>query len=267
MNSLNTRLHELADAEPGSAPPIDRLLERGRRNRRRRHTTTVALSVLAAAAIALTAIAAIPKGSGPQQQAVEPRVEPRVDPRLELVAALANTEGTSFKIRATNTKLAGDEKRSSYVSEGAFDPATTTGYLRFAGDKLEIRLIDGIKYVSKDGERFVQIKGRSETLGFDAPVLDGELTASADSQRLFEVLRQAEVRVTKTGDGTYHFEAASDTMTLVGDIVLDRQQRVTRIEYDYHREGQLIKMRGVLEFSDYGTPVRVDPPANVVNVD
>jgi hypothetical protein len=66
-------------------------------------------------------------------------------------------------------------------------------------------------------------------LDYDAHVLDGALSGSADSEHLFKVLRQADAKITKTGAGTYRFDAttqseeplASYTTRLVGDITLN----------------------------------------------
>ncbi len=269
MNSLNERLRQLVEAEPDSAPPIDRLLERGRRARRLRRTATVAMSALAVGAIGAAAALV----NQPQAAVSPPVVQAQADPRLELVAALASTENTSFKVRATITReIAG--KRNGYAADGACDPAAANGYLKMRDGGRETLLINGTKYDSKDGVRFVKREGTWSHIGFDSLALDGDLIGSADSQRLFEMLREADARVTKTGDRTFHFEAtsrravpASDIVAaLAGDIVLDGQQRVERLDYDYRVEAWGFKMHGLLEFSDYGTPVRVKPPTEVINI-
>jgi hypothetical protein len=278
---LASRLHEIADGEPDSTPPTQRLLERGRRARHRR---TAARAGTWLAALALGTVTAVAIAATPAVHTDRPGVTAEaVSPQMELVAAISNSENISFKVKATSTLQKSDGRSTApsytYITQGAFDPATATGYLRAADGSFESRLINGVKYTS-NGDQFVQQKGTYDWLDYDPHVLDGALSGSADSVHLFKVLRQAEAKITKTGAGTYHFDAttpsadsfAPSTTRFVGDITLNASKRVAKVTYDWTLTGKVKqggklfnrKVKVTLEFSDYGTPVTVERPANVV---
>jgi hypothetical protein len=278
---LAGRLHDLADGEPDSTPPTQRLLERGRRARHRRTAARVgtALAVLAFGSVAAVAIA-----TTPAVHTNRPGVTAEaVSPQMELAAAISNSENISFKVKATSTLQKSDgtytTPSATYITQGAFDPATLTGYLRAADGSFESRLINGVKYTS-NGDQFVQQKGIYDWLDYDAHVLDGALSGSADSKHLFKVLRQAEAKITRTGAGTYHFDAttqstdslASYATRFGGDITLNASKRVAKVAYGWTLTGKMKQggnvfnrnVKVTLEFSDYGTPVTIERPANVV---
>jgi hypothetical protein len=94
------------------------------------------------------------------------------------------------------------------------------------------------------------------------------------------VLRQAEAKITRTGAGTYHFDAttqstdslASYATRFGGDITLNASKRVAKVAYGWTLTGKMKQgdnvfnrnVKVTLEFSDYGTPVTIERPANVV---
>jgi hypothetical protein len=278
---LAGRLHDIADGEPDSTPPTQRLLERGRRARHRRTVARagMSLAVLAFGTVATVAIAATP-AAHTDRPGVTAEV---VSPQMELAAAISNSQNISFKVKATTTLQKSDGRlatpSATYITQGAFDPATRTGYLRAGDGSFESRLIKGVKYTS-NGDQFVQQKGTYDWLDYDAHVLNGALSGSADSEHLFKVLRQAEAKITKTGAGTYHFDAttqsadslASYTTRFVGDVTLNASKRVAKVTYGWTLTGTMKQggkvfnrnVKATLEFSDYGTPVTVERPANVV---
>ncbi|AVT33156.1 hypothetical protein C6361_31100 [Plantactinospora sp. BC1] len=285
MNSLDSRLasglRDLVDGEPLSAAPTEQILRRGVRARRRRTAAIVGAScaVLAVGVVAGTALTTEP--AAPDRPAL---VAEAPTPRLELVAAITASENVSYRVKATVTfnKSHGDTRApdSSYTSEGAFDPATTTGYSRFDGVEQQ-RLVDGVLYTHTMGGQFVRESGRTERLAFDPHVLDGALSGSADRERLFEVLRQSDAKVTKKGDRAYHFEATTKsdpgtgpaTVRLVGDVTVDADGRVRTLRYEWRMTGRTTaeppteftrEVRVNMEFSGYGAPVTVEPPADVV---
>jgi hypothetical protein len=280
---LASGLHDIADGEPDSTPPTQRLLERGRRARHRRRAARAGtwLAVLASGTVAAVAIAATPA-----VHTDRPGVTAEaISPQMELAAAIGNSENISFKVKATTTlqKSNGTYTTPSgtYITQGAFDPATRTGYLRTADGSFQSRLINGVKYTSiSNGDQFVQQKGTYDWLDYDAHVLDGALSGSADSRHLFKVLRQAQAKISKTSAGSYHFDAttqsvdslASYTTRFVGNITLNASKRVAKVTYAWTLTGKMKQggkvfnrnVKVTLEFSNYGTPVTVQHPASVV---
>ncbi|MDG4789117.1 hypothetical protein O7626_24825 [Micromonospora sp. WMMD1102] len=285
MNSLDSRLasglRDLVDHEPLTAAPTGQLLRRGVRARRRRAVAVVGAScaVLAVGLAAGTLL--VQPVTAPDRPAA---VAEAPSPRLELVAAITASENVSYRVRASTTfsKSSGKTRapEASYTAEGAFDPAAATGYLRIDGVDQQ-RLVAGVLYTHTRGGQYVREPGRVDRLGYDAHVLDGALSGSADRERLFEVLRQADAEITKKGDRAYHFEATtrSDdgsgpaTVRFVGDVTVDADGRVATVRYEWRLTGRTAAepsteftrdVRVAMEFSGYGRPVTVEPPADVV---
>ncbi|MDW5327509.1 hypothetical protein [Plantactinospora sp. KLBMP9567] len=285
MNSLDSRLasglRDLVDGEPLSAAPTEQILRRGVWARRRRAVAVVGAScaVLTVGVVATTVITQ--STAAPDRPAV---VAEAPSPRLELVAAIAASENVSYRVKATSTynKSYGGTRTpdSSYTSEGAFDPATTSGYSRFDGEERQ-RLVAGVLYTHVAGGQFVREPGRAERLAYDPHVLDGALSGSVDRELLFGVLRQADAKIIKKGDRAYHFDATTKsdggpgpaTVRFVGDVTVDADGRVATVRYDWRMTGRTTakppttfarEVRAVMEFSGYGAPVTVEPPTNVV---
>ncbi|HEV7710645.1 MAG TPA: hypothetical protein VGP16_20810 [Asanoa sp.] len=255
------------------------------RNRRRTmaHRAMYATGVFGLAG-ALAAVVAVSGGDAPVVAAQGPAAQgSAAEPRLELVAAVAASENISYRMKVT---LGSREDPDGWGSaEGAYDPATRSGYLnspQLDGPGVYYqRLINGVLYLgSNGGPTWKQELGDQLEYG-DA--LQGATAASADPEVLFETLRQAGVTVTGTGAG-YHFETSepldsalfvSGSTTLAGDIVLDTAGRIAKVTVNESMKGQFKpNVKGgtaidsgnvvTVELSDYGTPVQVEKPTNVV---
>jgi hypothetical protein len=181
---------------------------------------------------------------------------------------------------------------AQWVTEGAFDPTTATGYLHspytglrpvvVAGFEDE-RLVNGVRYVGApdgtvggNGEiRWSRYPGKQDSLNYDL-ALGGGLGGSADPQELFRVLRQAGAKVTETAGGAYHFEVtvkdpsqqiAADRF--VGEVTLGADNRIAKVAYErvvqsnMRGEAFTYHLHVVIELSDYGTPVQVETPTDL----
>jgi hypothetical protein len=308
MNDFETRLagriHNLADAENG-APPTENLLARGRSGRRRRRMVGGAL---VAAAVAAGVLAGTVSWSAPGQTPDQPTV---AAPAVRLAAAVAASDNVSYRVRVT-TSYGTDSERPATTSvvEGAFDPATRTGYLNSVpqpgtgGAALE-RLVDGIRYTGCEycDDQWKQELGTHDRLAY-ADAMNGVASASADPEALFDALTQAGAKITQT-DAGFHFEVDTKDqygeypVTLVGDVKLGQDNRIASVTYEetvsipktngpgpaptvttttdpgqptttteapepteFYTDTQLV----TVELFDYGTPVRVERPTDVVVV-
>jgi hypothetical protein len=256
--------------------------------RRHRRRTAAQRTLYGAGVVGLAgALAAVMAlGSGQQRQpgTGRPPVASAESPSVRLAAAIAHSENISYKVRTTIVFDAGRGLRWS--TEGAFDPARATGYLHVLDPNApppfgyEERLIDGVRFVGFAGGHFKQYPGKHDRLAYTA-VLDGALGAafgaSADPDQLFQALRQAKATITQTSAGTYHFEVTlEDTpnahTTLAGDVTLDADKRIAKVTFvqalQANKDGQSVTGRYpvTVELSDYGTPVSVQRPTDVVVV-
>ncbi|MFC0509075.1 hypothetical protein [Micromonospora costi] len=259
---------------------------RAHRRRTLLHRGAYAAGVVGLAGV--LAVAVTTGGTGDTApQAGPPAVAGEAPANVRLVAAVAASEKTSYRIRVT-TEFAG-EPGSRETAEGAFDPAARTGYLRtpIAGGPAyaEQRLIAGARFLGSTGsETWKQERGRYDRLDYAGAAPQGTVVGSADPEDLFAALRRADVAVSQTGPDTYHFESsesyddryASGTRRLVGTVTV-REGRIATIAFESTNEGRMkpgVK-QGVsfdstwlvtVALSDYGTPVRVQRPATVVVV-
>lgn len=280
-----------------------------RRHRRRTalHRTASAAGVVGVAG-ALTAALTVGTGApggtnSPGPVAERPTVATADTPQMRLAAAAAASENISYRVKVTTTnkdKLppSGELPEpvlKSWVTKGAFDPATATGYL----EKVTIgglvppmyvsfpheRLVDGVKYVgapngsvgSKGEIVWTREKGKRDSLDYDL-AMGGKLGASADPRQLFRVLRQAGARVSENPGGGYHFEVTlHDTALgvaddkLVGEVTIGADKRIRTVAYDRVARWQLkgdftYHLHVLVEFSDYGLPVKVEAPADALVV-
>jgi hypothetical protein len=198
---------------------------------------------------------------------------------LRLASALAASESISYRVKVTTNSITTPDA-PAMTTDGAFDPATDTGWLRTPYTEgpgwSEERLIEGVRYAGDAGiDRVVRWKrypGKQEGLNYDG-WLDGALSGSASPDDLFKALRQAGATVTETDTGAYHFKVtvkdlpegwASDVIE--GDIRLDADQRVARVEYEraveYNVKGRIdsAKWMITMQLSGYGTAVKVEEP-------
>lgn len=263
--------------------------------RRHHHRTLVQRTLYAAGVVGLAgAIAATfaigvagqsggPGGAGGDQ----PPVVVAESANLQLVAAVTASENISYQVKLTR----GTEKEPASLSttKGAFDPAAATGYLDSTSPGADVvyteRLIDGVRYVGSSGSKaWKQYPGKHDRLAYDHN-LNGAVGASADPEQLFAALREAKAVITKSGKNTFHFESnrpydnqwATGTVTLTGDVTLDADNRIGKVAYTLTDKGQMKPgVKGglaydstqlfTLELSNYGVPVKVEKPTNVVVV-
>jgi len=212
-------------------------------------------------------------------------------PQVRLAAAVSASLGTSYQVK--NTIVVRSQPASpSMVITGAFDPATTTGYLRFAsGDGTpwsEERLVDGDLYTAdlahpRPSPTNTQVKpapspdqlldwthdpGKKYTsLPYDPK--PGVVAVSADPRQLLDTLTRSGAKISQAGADTYHFEVAIPPHPglidgrAVGDVTVGSDHRVAKVAY----EATLRSATGTdvvdetLELSGYGTPVTVERPA------
>ncbi|NUR71053.1 MAG: hypothetical protein HOU81_09540 [Hamadaea sp.] len=285
MEQLTHRLQELADVAPSDAP-TGRLLERGRRARHRRAAVTSA-SLAAVVALGTVGGVAVATSGTPDRPAATASA---TDPRLELVAAVTKSENISYRMRLTTATESG---QSLMTYEGAFDPRTATGYVRAPQDDsvmVEL-LINGTRYIG--GERpespLPSDKGLGETYGrygvypgkYDHLSIYGdqdtvEGAAAPDPAALFKALKAVGATVTRKPDGTVHFAYAqpSDngltTANASGDVTFDADGRVAmvamRVQWQSTVKGKLQSgtVLSTMQLSDYGLPVQVKRPTDVV---
>ncbi|MET7952301.1 hypothetical protein [Micromonospora sp. NPDC005324] len=307
--SLENQLQAcMRDEVAGLSFTRDVLAEANRRHRRRTalHRTAYAAGVVgvAGALIAtLTVNAAAPTGTNDAPGAVAERPSSaNIDTaQMRLAAAAAASENISYRVKVTTTikdklpaevTLPGRLSRS-WVTEGAFDPRTTTGYLEspYKGELRPYvaargfsheRLVNGVRYVgSADGLApdsgkiiWTRYPGKRANIDFGLALGEG-ITNSADPQALFRTLRQAGAKITETSGGTYRFEVQinnvplrTDVNLLVGEVALDADRRIARMVYDrtaiysVYDEVETLRLKVEIALSDYGAPVEVEPPAN-----
>ncbi|RKN27928.1 hypothetical protein [Micromonospora musae] len=294
------------DEVSGVAFSRDVLAEAGLRHRRRvaRHRTAYAAGVVAVVG-ALVAVATVGTGvpggtqDSPGPVAGRPPAAGADSPQLRLAAAAAASQGISYRVKVTTTSKdaappAGELPEPvgrSWVTTGAFDPTTVTGYLESPyGGKLRPviaagyeheRLLGGVHYTgARDGAdpengRILWRKqpGKQESLDYDM-AMGGGLGASADPQELFRLLRQAGATVTERAAGVYHFEvtvadAAAGILAdhLAGEVTIGADGRIAKVAYArtaktrIHGSDHTYHLGVVLELSGYGAPVRVEAPS------
>lgn len=274
---LTNQLRDTVDDIADSTPPTQLLLLRGRRARHRRavQLTGVSMAVVAAA----TAASLVATGGAGARSGHQSAHTASVSPQMQLVAVLTNSENISYKVNLTTSfKSAGGQP---WGAHGAFDPATNTGQLyapfQDGTGYYEERLVNGVRYDGATGATFTRKPGTFTYLNYEQ-TLGGVLPATADPQQLFRTLQEANATVTQTGAGTYRFTAdintdpASGLLTdkLIGDVTVNADHRVASVSYQrtsqVRKNGKVETMtyHVLVELSDYGLPVTVQPPAHFV---
>ncbi|NES16398.1 MULTISPECIES: hypothetical protein [Micromonospora] len=258
--------------------------------------------VAGALAAALTVGAGGTAGSpGPVAERPATAASPE-SPQMRLAAAAAASENISYRVKVTTTNKDKLPPRGelpepvarTWVTTGAFDPATATGYLDSPNTGLrppmsigwlKERLVEGVLYhggldgADPDSGRVVWSRdpeGRQTSLDFD-DALGGRLGTSTDPQQLFRMLRQAGAQVTQNPGGGYHFEVTVQDSSrgvaadrLVGDVTVDADGRIKTVAYDraarWNARGPefTYHLHVLVELSDYGLPVQVEAPANAI---
>jgi hypothetical protein len=264
----------------------------------RRHTTVTrtayAVGVIGLAG-ALTAGVLTTAGAGPAATPDRPPAAGAQPPQVRLAAAITASRGISYRVK--NTIIPRSQPGSpSMVITGAFDPATTTGYLRFASADgtpwSEERLIDGDLYI---GDLVHLRPVPTNTAKKPAPSPDERVdwthdpdkkytslpyddaksgvlgTVSADPGELFDTLSKSGAKISQTGPDTYHFEVAIVPRSnlrdgkAIGDVTVGSDHRVAKVSYEatMHFATETFVVDETLELSDYGTPVTVERPAGI----
>ncbi|GAA1860870.1 hypothetical protein [Asanoa iriomotensis] len=230
-------------------------------------------------------------GAGPSATPGRPSAAGAESPQLRLAAAVAASQGTSYRVK--NTIIPRSQPGSpSMVITGAFDPATATGYVRIAaGDAppwYEERLVDGDLYtadiahlrpIDQPSDRRKPAPSPDErvdwnhdpdkkytSLSWDPKT--GVVAVSADPQQLFDTLTQSGARISQTGPDTYHFEVAIPRRkgltsgNMIGDVTVGPDHRVAKVVYraTLRLATETAVLDGTLELSDYGSPVTVERP-------
>lgn len=269
MNTFETRLadrmHDVAEAETGGTPPTEHLLSRGRQARLRRRA--VLTGGMAAVVVAAAVVTAVVPWSAPETPAAQET------PALRLAAAVDASDDISYRVKVTWASGG----KVLQTTEGAFDPASRTGYLNSSSPEAEVvyyeRLIDGTRFVSSSGsrDRWKQYPGTHDRLAYDS-ALNSAASASADPKALFDLLVAVGAVITQN-DAGFHFEVtAGQEQTLVGDVTLGADKRIAKVTYDetfrIGKNGDVSTSTSsmTVELSDYGTPVRVERPTDLVVV-
>jgi hypothetical protein len=266
----------------GADSPAD-ILVRAARNHRNHKTkmrigyalSAAGLAGALAAGLTIAGSAQTPKASGPPTASAQ-------TPALRLAAAATASGNTSYRVTLTT---------DSFVYEGAFDPARKTGYLKSANEWgfLVQLLIDGTRYSGEeppadgkphpsDGEkysRYGQYPGTFDHLSFEGGEVS-DAAATPDPTALMKALRDQHATITENADGTLHFEytvksdGGKSTQKRKGDVTLDAHKRIAKVSTTFTWsstvKGKLQSGKGKLTFelSDYGIPVKVQRPADVV---
>ncbi|GAA5202067.1 hypothetical protein GCM10023322_83220 [Rugosimonospora acidiphila] len=277
MNTLETqlahRLHHLVDGEFDSTAPAGAVLDRGQRAGRRRATAMVATASLAVVAVGAVAAAGITQPWADNHPSAAP---PAQTPRLSLAAAVASSQNTSYQVKVTQNWGQG----SVDTTDGAFDPTTDTGYLNKTstggGVAYEERLLDGTLFIGSSGStEWKQEQGRHDRLDYDRD-LSGTLSASADPEQLFEMLRQSGAVISQTRTDSYHFQVRTNENSVAssysGDVTVGADKRIATVTYQLKnsatKKGQTSTEQSTVTvaLSGYGAPVTVDRPTDVVIV-
>jgi hypothetical protein len=246
-----------------------------RRNRRR---TALRSGIYSAGVIGVAAAVAVGLYGPPGHNTHRSPVASNEAPNVRLVAAVAATEKVSYHAKITwETDATNDQSPAVTGStESAFDPLTATGYLKLSRMDprdgtgfYEERLVDGTLFIGAPA-LFKQFPGRHARLDYE--LVMGPVGTFADPYQIFNALREAHAKITKTSGSTYHFEVGLNNKdglsdTLVGDVTLV-DERIGRVTY--HRALQkgssTVHAKYTLNLTGYGTPVTVQRPAKVIPV-
>ncbi|MFF5230209.1 hypothetical protein [Dactylosporangium sp. NPDC000521] len=232
-------------------------------------------------------------GGGEQDGRQSPVVQAEPPASLKLSKAAAASDNISYRMKLTMRSADG---KTVGESEGAFDPMTATGYIRRPQDDsvmVEL-LIDGVRYMGAEpplaplppdktpgGEvygRYGQYPGRFDRLSLAGNGMGALGSAGPDPATLFKALQGVNAAVTQYPDGTLHFEysthGAPGDPTLEtrvsGDVTLNADGRIAKVTMQDWWQSTIKRtvMSGqsftTLELSDYGVPVHVDRPTDVV---
>ncbi|MFF5294395.1 hypothetical protein [Paractinoplanes globisporus] len=212
-------------------------------------------------------------------------------PQVRLAAAVSASQDISYRVKNTIV-VRSQPGRPSMVVTGAFDPATTTGYLFFASGHArpwsEQRLVNGDLYTADlvhlqpvpsnpKGKPTPSIDQRvdwthdpgKKYTNFVYDLKTGVLSLSADPHQLFDALTNSGAKISQTGPDRYHFEVAIPPRkgltggAMAGDVTVSSDKRIAKVVYQATQRfaTETAVFDGTLELSDYGSPVTVERPS------
>lgn len=244
----------------------------GRTVRSHRRRVRITRSLYAGGAVAVATVLAAVVLATPGR----PPAAGTKPPQLELAAAARASRGISYRVTntVTNRSLPG---HPSFTVQGAFDPASTTGYVRTtstAGGSTwhEERLVGGDLYTADvvDGNA-VPWSHDPGTKHKSLSYVDktGVPAVTTDPEQLIDELTGTGAAVRQTGPHTYHFDVAATVGSASGrvsaEVTVDAGGRIGKVVYEatLHGPGEPAGgtvLDGTLVLSDYGRPVTVERP-------
>ncbi|MDT5033716.1 MAG: hypothetical protein QOC94_3887 [Actinoplanes sp.] len=258
MNDLSSALHDLADHTATGEAPVADLIAAGKKRRARNRAASAGMATLALAAVVGVSLSATgataPSGS---TNALGSTGAAARTPAMELAAAATSTAGSSFKfsIDSTLTLAEWQIDHVTVTCTGALDPVNDSAYIK--GGHFEVRLVDGLQYISKDGEHW-RDAGKG-TLANSMLCGDEHVPSvvASDPSSVLKTLGK-DSTVTKTSDGYKFTNAAySGTVKVAGG-------KVSEIAYDVVQKKAsdypAYSMHATMKLSDYGVKVSVNKP-------
>jgi hypothetical protein len=256
MNDLSNALHDWAGRTEAGQPPVADLIAAGTKRRARNRAASAGVATLALAAVVGVSITATgsttPRGSAEALGTSGERT-----PAMELAAAAAFAEGTSYKFKINSTLNLAEWQIDNVTSTctGAADPAKATAIVK--GGVFEVRLIKGQRYASKGPGTWVDM-GKSTVAG---AMLCGDENvpslAASDPASALKALRK--VSTVKKVSGGYEFSDTGFTGTVkvsggkISEFTYDVDQKKSSSYPAYTKHV-------VMKLSDYGTKVSVKKP-------
>jgi hypothetical protein len=298
---MNTRLEEqlsaaMSDATGGVGLKGADLLQRATRRYHRRALIARGAGVVAAAGLAGALAVGVSTVAGGQTRspAIASPSGTAQPAALRLAAAVSASDHLSYRVKV---------KDDTQSFEGAFDPATRSGYLRSPADGgavLTELLVDGTRYVGTEPPpgstppqtgpgaheqygRYGQYPGTFDRLsyGMYGTAADDDsirnISATPDPADLFKKLRAVNAKVSENADGSLHFQYstyqdAHNSSTTSCQVTLDAAKRVSEAvcsnEFRYNAKGrdQTGHLTTTTDLFDYGVTVSVKRPADVVKL-
>lgn len=242
------------------------LLRAGQRYQRRKTVRRAAFGAGAMAAVAVLALIVI---TGSRATVIGPGGhETGSLAQARLVAAVMASQSTSFYVTVTvDSRRADMTEVVSIRVEGAYDPATDSGYLRTADT--EERLVAGVRYVIRKGLVREVPTFRPDLSLFQWPGGNGFLGTTADPTTMLDAMRQRDAKIAAVGVGAFHFAMSvprddprgRSDVAIDGDVLVGADNRVARVTYKSIVSGFInAELMTVMEFFGYGTPVKVEKP-------
>ena len=282
---LAEALEDLADHAPSGPAPMDELFRLGRRRRHARSAFAAAAAVTGVTGVGvLAALATGATHAVTPAEAAGGTASPR-PVTLALAAASTDAAPFHFRITAKTTRTPagpGSTVTSTSVTEGAFDPSTTRGYVQSSGGMTNaetIQIGDSCYAQAATGARWIVLPCSAT----DGPSLVG---LSRNPSAVLAML-EADGQATKTGQSgsgsgaseTWKFTLTEKPRASAGSVVAGFTAtgtaqvsvaggQITAIDYTLRPDpgslGPKLPADAVesvsIAFSDYGAPVDVTAP-------